>query len=208
MLSVRLPHSCRRLETAPTASGLRITAQFITQGSPAHDGIANIYISSFCAWLERLEILQGGLEELQLWGMQGGARTGDGSCLKNQLALFQGGKKKAKKNFKSSKSLCSLGSFPALLWKWVCCSAAHNSVRCEGVFLLAEVVKGVLESNWGNFSEEGKVSFVLGVLWGFFHAGSTALTSSTIVSTNMNSYFHREVTYFWKSTLNAEFYIT
>jgi len=39
------------METAPTASGLQITEQFITQDSPAYDSIANIYISSFCAWL-------------------------------------------------------------------------------------------------------------------------------------------------------------
>lgn len=93
MLSVRLPHSCCRLETAPTASGLRIPAQFITQGSPAHDRIANIYISSFGAWLQRLEILQGGLEELQL---QGRAQEMD-LCWENQLALFQGGKELQKK---------------------------------------------------------------------------------------------------------------
>lgn len=39
------------METAPTASGLRIAEQFITQDSPAYDSIANIYISSFRAWL-------------------------------------------------------------------------------------------------------------------------------------------------------------
>jgi len=65
---------------------------------------------------------------------------------------------------------------------------------CDSICLLAEVVKHVLDSNWGNSSEEVKVSFVLGVLW-FFNTGSTVLTSSTIVSTNMNSYFHRQVTY-------------
>lgn len=36
------------------------------------------------------------------------------------------------------------------------------------VCLLIEAVKGVLDSNWGDFSEEVKVSFVLGVLWFVF----------------------------------------
>lgn len=85
MLSVRLPHSCCRLETAPRASRLQIPAQLITQGSPAHERIANIYISSFCAALEISEILQGGLEELQL---PGHARE-MGLGWENQLALFQ-----------------------------------------------------------------------------------------------------------------------
>lgn len=51
------------------------------------------------------------------------------------------------------------------------CVALQFTIRleCDSVSLLVEVVKSVLDSNRGNFSEEVKVSFVLGVLWVFLY---------------------------------------